>query len=75
SQSSSTYSDDGVTPNVANNMNDWSMRSSFNTLDQSVQIRNNKTPVPASRDQVANFVRSQSHPSSFSPQQQLINNN
>ncbi|CAF3397719.1 unnamed protein product [Rotaria sp. Silwood1] len=75
SQSSSTYSDDGISPNVANHMNDWSMRSSFNALEQSIEQRENKTPIPPTMDQQATFVRSQSHPTSFSPQQQLPNNN
>ncbi|CAF2383810.1 unnamed protein product [Rotaria sp. Silwood2] len=76
SQSSSNYSDDGLSPTAANNMNDWSMRSSFNALEQSMEQRENKTPIPPTIDQQATVVRSQSHPTSFSPQQQLpINNN
>ncbi|CAF3879023.1 unnamed protein product [Rotaria sordida] len=75
SQSSSNYSDDGVSPTIGNNMNDWSMRSSFNTLEQSIEHRENKTSITPTMDQQVTFIRSQSHPTSFSPQQQLPNNN
>jgi hypothetical protein len=60
-------------------MNDWSMRSSFNALEQSIEQRNNnhKPPPPSSSvsNQQTSFIRSQSHPTSFSSQQQLPNNN
>jgi len=61
-------------------MNDWSMRSSFNALEQSMEQRNNKPQPPpsssaAASNQQISFIRSQSHPTSFSPQQQIPNNN
>jgi len=62
---------------MTNNMNDWSMRSSFNALEQSMEQRNNKPQPPPSsstNNQQTSFIRSQSHPTSFSPQQQLPNN-
>ena len=67
------YSDDGLPPNVTSNMNDWSMRSSVNALEQSVeQVADSK---PLDLQQQAAFVRSQSHPTSFSSQQPPAANN
>lgn len=56
-------------------MNDWSMRSSSNALEQSMEQRENKPPVSLITQQQTAFARSQSNPTSFSPQQQLPNNN
>jgi hypothetical protein len=66
-----------MSQNASNSMNDWSMRSSGNALEQSIEHRDNKTPVAAAAatQQQSAFARSQSHPSSLSPQQQLPNNN
>lgn len=52
-------------------MNEWSMRSSINALEQSTEQRHAKPPTSLSNlPQQASFVRSQSHPLSFSSQQQ-----
>jgi hypothetical protein len=80
SQSNSINSDDGLNTSLTNNMNNWSMNSSFNTLEQSTEQRNNKPPLSSGNNQQTSFVHSQSNPSSFSPQQQqqqqqLPNNN
>jgi hypothetical protein len=59
-------------------MNDWSMRSSLNALEQSIEQDYNKPTVPAAaarHQQQTAFIRSQSQPLSLSPQQQLPNNN
>jgi hypothetical protein len=57
-------------------MNDWSMRSSTNALEQSVEHRSNKPPTSyAAVQQHSAYMRSQSQPTSLSPQQQLPNNN
>lgn len=58
-------------------MNDWSMRSSFNALEQSIEPRSGKPPLPSpsANQPQSSFVRSQSHPTSFSPQQQIPNAN
>jgi hypothetical protein len=77
------YSDDGLLPNVTNQMNDWSMRSSCNALEQSMNSNDQKsagmTQIQAQQQQQqqqpANFIRSQSHPVSFSPSQQIPGNN
>ena len=73
-QSNLTYSNDNLSENVANNMNDWSMRLSFNVLGSSDEHHQNKTPVPSDMDQQTAFTRSRSYPLSLSPQQQLPNN-
>ncbi|CAF1277669.1 unnamed protein product [Adineta steineri] len=76
SQANSTYSDDGLNPNLTNNMNDWSMRSSLNVLEHSISQDDNKSSSATGDHQHATFNRSQSHPLSFSPQQQIpVNNN
>lgn len=52
------------------------MRSSVNAFDQSVDLRDNKTPIPISpTNQQTTFVRSQSHPTCLSPNQQSTTNN
>ena len=53
------------------------MRSSVNALEQSVEQRSAKPPLPSpsTAQPQTSFVRSQSHPTSFSPQQQLANTN
>ncbi len=59
-------------------MNDWSMRSSFNALEQSIDQRHAKPPQPSSssvNQQQTSVIRSQSHPNSFSSQQQILNIN
>jgi len=57
-------------------MNDWSMRSSLNALEQSIEQDYNKPTVPTARHQQQTaFIRSQSQPLSLSPPQQLPNNN
>ncbi|CAF0807824.1 unnamed protein product [Adineta ricciae] len=74
-QTASMLSDDGISSNVANNMNDWSMRSSVNALEQSMEQDDQKpTPTTGIVHQQTAFIRSQSHPTSFSPQQQLPTN-
>ena len=62
------YSDDGLPPTVTSNMNDWSMRSSVNALEQSEEQPADNKPLDA--QQQTAFIRSQSHPTSFSSQQQ-----
>ena len=78
-QASSMCSDDGLPANVTNQMNDWSMRSSLNVLEQSIDQGNPKamglSQVQQQQQQQANFIRSQSQPTSFSPPQQLPANN
>ena len=56
-------------------MNEWSMRSSFNAMEQSNEPRSTKPPLPSpsANQPQSSFVRSQSHPTSFSPQQQIPN--
>jgi len=60
-------------------MNDWSMRSSLNALEQSIEQDYNKPTVPTAaarhQQQQTAFIRSQSQPLSLSPPQQLPNNN
>lgn len=53
------------------------MRSSVNALEQSVERRSGKPPLPSpsTTQPQTSFVRSQSHPTSFSPQQQIANTN
>ncbi|CAF1202729.1 unnamed protein product [Adineta steineri] len=47
---SPTFSDDDISSNLTNNMNDWSMRSSTNTfeqlINQSAQIHSQSNPPP-----------------------------
>lgn len=70
-------SDDGLPANVTNQMNDWSMRSSLNVLEQSMDQGNPKSMglSQGQQQQQANFIRSHSHPTSFSPPQQIPANN
>lgn len=81
-QTSSMCSDDGLSITGSNQINDWSMRSSFNAFEQSsIDQGDSKSGVASERvtaqqqgQQSTNFIRSQSHPTSFSPPQQLPNN-
>jgi len=53
------------------NMNEWSMRSSINAFEQSVEQRHAKPPTSLSNFPAqSSFVRSQSNPVSFAAQQQ-----
>lgn len=56
-------------------MNDWSMRSSFNALEQSMEQRNHKPPPSSyANAQQTSYYRSQSNPTSLTNQQQTSPN-
>ncbi|CAF4418388.1 unnamed protein product [Rotaria sp. Silwood2] len=72
----STYSDDNILSNVVNNMNDWSMQSDLNTLEQSInqsQQIHSQFNLPLSSDQQQNLNNNNSSGSSTSWRQMKQN--